>query len=219
MKREKLSEAIGGIALGYVQEAAEAVPVRGRGVFPAVLSAAVLLGILLLGMVFLPWDGMDVTVYAQGADRALTTAGAVMQTGRILDSGEMVGQPLFFYLSGEGIETVRFTCRRQQLQFMDWTEQREEAYLCSQTLTVSYGPKTEDYYYLLFSWVPEQTIRALTDDPDMTIAALPAALREDAIRMEIRFQNGKTATMGIRIRLQEDGYFFAALEENADGTW
>ena len=49
-----------------------------------------------------------------------------MNSGTISDSGEMKGQPLMFYLSGKDIATVRFSCKNQQINFLDWTEKRDE---------------------------------------------------------------------------------------------
>lgn len=67
---------------------------------------------------------------------------------------------------------------------MDWTEKRDEFGL-AQNFTVSYGEDESEYYYLLIDWVPNATIRELTDNANSTIAALPQELREDVIVMEI----------------------------------
>ena len=50
----------------------------------------------------------------------------------------MKGHPLMFYLSGKDIASVRFSSKREQIYFMDWTEQREE-YGSAQNFTVPYG--------------------------------------------------------------------------------
>ncbi|CCY22086.1 unknown [Firmicutes bacterium CAG:24] len=68
--------------------------------------------------------GMIVSAYAYGTDEEITTAGALMNSGAISDSGEMKGQPLMFYLSGKDIATVRFSCKNQQINFLDWTEKK-----------------------------------------------------------------------------------------------
>ena len=91
---------------------------------------------------------------------------------------------------------------------MDWTEKRDEFGL-AQNFTVSYGEDESEYYYLLIDWVPNATIRELTDNANSTIAALPQELREDVIVMEITFENGKTLTKAITVSLLEDGTFFA----------
>ena len=155
--------------------------------------------------------GMAVTAYACGTNEEITEAGAVISTGTISDTGEMKGHPLMFYLSGEDIETVRFSCKNHQIRFMDWTEKRDE-YGNAQNFTVTYGEDESEYYYLTIDWVPNTMIRALTDDPETTIATLPAELREDIIVMEITFANGKNATKAITVSLMEDGTFFATFD-------
>lgn len=95
---------------------------------------------------------------------------------------------------------------------MDWTEKRDEFGL-AQNFTVSYGEDESEYYYLLIDWVPNATIRELTDNASSTIAALPQELREDVIVMEITFENGKTLTKAITVSLLEDGTFFAKFDD------
>ena len=95
---------------------------------------------------------------------------------------------------------------------MDWTEKRDEFGL-AQNFTVSYGEDESEYYYLLIDWVPNATIRELTDNEDSTIAALPEEMRNDIIVMEITFENGKTLTKAITVSLLEDGTFFAKFDD------
>ena len=175
----------------------------------AVLALCILAGGI---SIFSPFGGMVVTAYAHGTDEEITQAGAVINTGTISDSGEMIGHPLMFYLSGKDISTVRFSCKNQQINFMDWTEKRDEFGL-AQNFTVSYGEDESEYYYLLIDWVPNATIRELTDNASSTIAALPQELREDVIVMEITFENGKTLTKAITVSLLEDGTFFAKFDD------
>lgn len=156
--------------------------------------------------------GMIVSAYAYGTDEEITTAGAVMNSGTISDSGEMKGQPLMFYLSGKDIAAVRFSCKNQQINFGDWTEKRDE-YGNAQNFTVAYGEDESEYYYLTISWVPNAIIRELTDNEDSTIAALPEEMRNDIIVMEITFENGKTTTKAITISLLDDGRFFASFDD------
>jgi len=177
------------------------------------MLAACLAVLVIIGGVFSRGNsGLVVTAYARETDEELTEAGAVLSTGTISDAGEMKGHPLMFYLSGEDIETVRFSCKNQQMNFMDWTETRDE-YGNAQNFTVSYGEDESEYYYLTIDWVPNATIRALTDHRETTIATLPAELREDIIEMEIPFANGRTATKAITVSLLEDGTFFASFAD------
>lgn len=177
-------------------------------------AVAACLTILLASGIMLTsfYSALSVSAYAYGTDEELTAAGAVMMTGTIKDNGEMKGQPLMFYLSGKKIASVRFSCKNQQISFMDWTEKREE-YGNAQNFTVVYGKEESDYYYLTIHWIPTATIRELTDHADSTIAALPENLRNDVIVMEITFENGKTVTKAITISLLDDGTFFAAFDD------
>ena len=85
--------------------------------------AACLAIVIAVGGILAPFSGgMIVSAYAYGTDEEITTAGAVMNSGTISDSGEMKGQPLMFYLSGKDIAAVRFSCKNQQINFWDWTE-------------------------------------------------------------------------------------------------
>ena len=215
MTRKDISDGVGNISTRHIQEAASYMAAEkkvsffkkpfGRSMIAAVLALCILAGGI---SIFSPFGGMVVTAYAHGTDEEITQAGAVINTGTISDSGEMTGHPLMFYLSGKDISTVRFSCKNQQINFMDWTEKRDEFGL-AQNFTVSYGEDESEYYYLLIDWVPNATIRELTDNANSTIAALPQELREDVIVMEITFENGKTLTKAITVSLLEDGTFFA----------
>lgn len=216
MTRKDISDGVGNISTRHIQEAANYKVAEkkvsffkkpfGRGMIAAVLALCVLAGGI---SIFSPFGGMVVTAYAYGTDEEITQAGAVINTGTINDSGEMTGHPLMFYLSGKDISTVRFSCKNQQINFMDWTEKRDEFGL-AQNFTVSYGEDESKYYYLLIDWVPNATIRELTDNANSTISTLPKELREDVIVMEIVFENGKALTKAITVSLLDDGTFFAA---------
>lgn len=217
MTRRDISQAMGNISARHIQEAAQpgkALSQRsflknayGRAAVAAVLALCLLLG----GIGIFGSGGMRVTAYAYGAETEITSVGTNISTGLIRDSGEMTGHPLMFYLSGKNIQTVRFSCKNQQISFMDWTEQREE-YGLAQNFTVSYGENESEYAYLLIDWVPNATIRALTDHAETSIETLPAELREDIIVMEITFANGKTMTKAITVSLGNDGTICAALD-------
>ena len=146
-----------------------------------------------------------VTAYAQGSNEEITSAGAVMQTGTIRNDGSQTGHPLMFYLAGQDIEQVRFSCKNQKIRFEDWTETRDE-FGNAQNFTVPYGDDPSEYYYLLIDWMPDRTLAAL-HEPGASIAALPPELREDTIVLEITFSGGKTITKAIEISLLEDGSF------------
>lgn len=227
MKREIISHGVSNISTRYIQEAADYIP-QNKSVrllktyIKNIMVAVLVLCILVSGISILSTSHDPViTVYAYGTDEEITVAGAVINTGTISDTGEMKGHPLMFYIAGEDIATVRFSCKNQQLYFMDWTEKRDE-YGLAQNFTVTYGEEESEYYYLLIDWIPNNTIRELTDNADSSIATLPDELREDTIVLEITFENGKTITKAIKILLQEDGKFFASFDDyviNEDDTF
>ncbi len=213
MNAKKFSDAMSEPDTKYVDEALNC---KKKGKKPGwtkwAAIAACLVVVLAVG-IFAPFQGsMIVSAYAYGTDEEITTAGAVMNSGTISDTGEMKGHPLMFYLSGKDIVSVRFSCKNEQINFMDWSEKRDE---CgnAQNFTVAYGEDESEYYYLLIDWVPNTLIRELTDNPDSKIATLPEEMRQDIIVMEITFENGKTATKAITISLLDDGTFFAVFDD------
>lgn len=155
---------------------------------------------------------MTVTACEYETGSEITPAEAVISTGTIDDTGEMTGHPLMFYLSGENIKSIRFSCKNQFIDFRDWTQKRDE-YGETQNFTVIYGKNKKEYNSLLIDWVPENTIRELTDNDSSTITGLPENLRNDIIVMEITFENGKTLTKAVTVRLLDDGRFSAAFDD------
>lgn len=219
MKREDISNAVGNINKRHIQEAICNSPnvkkvFHFKKPFSRIMTAAVLALCLLVGgiSIFSPFGGMTVAAFAYGTDEEITKAGTVINTGTISNSGEMVGHPMMFYLTGNDIATVRFSCKEQQIDFVDWTQKRDE-YGVVQNFTVPYGEDTSEYYYLTVTWEPNRTIRALTDGADINITELPPELRKDVIVMEITFANGKKATKAITISLLDDGKFFATFDD------
>lgn len=198
MKNEKLLNAIGKIDDNLIAGAVNDRKVKkksGRLKWGAI--AACLCLVIGVMSIFTPASsGMTVTAHAYGTEEEITEAGVIMSTGTISDTGEMTGHPLMFFLAGENIATVRFSCKNQQINFMDWTEKRDE-YGNGQNFTVPYGEDENEYYFLVIDWVPTATIRELTNNVDSTIATLPSELREDIIVMEITFANGRNATQAL----------------------
>ena len=211
MKRETISDAVGSIGERYVREAADYRPQRAkRGARRALVAAAAALCLLLGGALLRPGGGASVSAYAYGTESELTASGVVMTTGAIRDDGTVSGYPLRFFLAGDEMKEVRFSCRRQYIRFTDGTEKRDE-FGVGQSFTVPYGENTSEYYFLLLDWVPRDTIRALAEQPG-GIAALPEELREDVIVLEITFADEKKATRAVTVRLRDDGTFFAAFD-------
>ncbi|MDE5801859.1 MAG: hypothetical protein K2I22_02955 [Lachnospiraceae bacterium] len=211
MNKKIFSEAMTKISDTYYEEAAQYKRRHKNPVWVKWGAAAACLAIATaFCIIFLPFSGgMVVSAYAHGTGEEISAAGTVMSSGTISDGGELTGHPLMFYLSGKDIVSVRFSCKNQQICFMDWTEKRDE-YGNAKNFTVTYGEDESEYDYLTIDWVPNMTIRELTNNADSTIATLPEEMRSDIIVMEITFENGKTVTKAITISLLDDGTFFAA---------
>lgn len=212
MNVKKFSNAMSELDSKYVDEA---IHYKKKKPFWIKLGAvaACLAIVIAVGGILAPFSGgMIVSAYAYGTNEEITAAGAVMNSGTISESGEMKGHPLMFYLSGKDIATVRFSCKNEIINFVDWTEKRDE-YGSAQNFTVSYGEDESEYYYLVIDWIPNSIIRELTDNENSTITTLPVEMRNDIIAMEIVFENGETAVKAITISLLDDGTFFASFDD------
>ena len=197
MKKELISEAVSNIKEEYITEA-QTPPTANRPWQRKVVAAVVALCLLAGGLWALsPSGAMNVTAYAVDSNQPITANGVVLDTGTISDSGEMTRHPLLFCLDGAEMKCVRFSCKNQELDYRDCTEQRDE-YGQAQNFVVEYGPNTDEYPALLIDWVP-----------DKTIAKLPEDLREDVIVLEITYANDQTDTKALTVTLQDNGQFFA----------
>lgn len=210
----RLSDAIGKVSDRYVLEVLDydAGTKRHKRLKKLCLTAA---GIcLVVGAVLFSClnQSQSVTVYAYGSDQQIEGARPVTLPGSIDDNGEMKGHPLQFYVLGNNIESIRFSCKNESISFIDWTEKRGD-YGLSKNFTVQYGEDEEEYYYLVIDWNPESTIKKLTENPDMGIADLSMEEKKDMIVMEITYLNGRSRTMAIHICLNENGQFTANLSE------
>lgn len=204
----KLSNAIGNIDDRFILEALKYRP-HLKMQRKIRLIGAIAAGICLIigAAVFLHTDNsVSITVYANESNGRLTNGKAMLMPGRISDSGEMRGCPLRFYILGNEIESIRFSCKNEWISFVDWTEQRGD-YGLSKNFTVAYGSQEEDYYYLLVEWVPNNIIRKLTDNHDIGISDLPQDEKEDIIVMEVTYLNEETETAAIWIKLNSSGEF------------
>ena len=124
----------------------------------------------------------------------------------------MKGHQLIFYILGENIEKIRFSCKNQQLDFKDWKEKRNE-YANAQNFEISYGNNKKEYKYLTISWIQNKTISELSDNENAKIKNLAKELKEDIIVMEVTFKNGNTATKAISISLSDNGKFLASFSD------
>lgn len=213
MKPENIISALTDVDDQIVRNAKSSRSAKPRrwGKLGAAIAACLCLAALAVG-VLPPFGGLAVTAYAYESNLEITHDGIVMDTGHIGDTGEMTGHPLMFYLSGKNIDHVRFSCEKEQLEFIDWTQQREE-YGLAQNITVPYGEDAQEYRLLTISWAPAHIIDELTRSSQNTVAALPEERKQDKIVMEITFADGSTATKAITIQLRDDGKFVAAFDD------
>lgn len=217
-----ISEALGNIDTCYILEAEQYTPAEKK--FPGAphlffriaAAAALALCLVFIGISTLPPSGkMTVTVYAKGTDEEITAAGAIISTGIIHDKGSISGKAVSFYLSGENIAKVRFSCKKQQIDFVDYTGKRDEFGL-AQNFTVEYGPDASEYCDLLIEWVPKAISKELL--AGCTIAGLPEEMRNDIIVLEITFADGSTDIKAIFVSLLDNGTVFASFDDYTPGT-
>lgn len=149
-------------------------------------------------------------VYAYGENIEITNTGVEISTGDIHNDGSMKGQLMQMYVKGENIETIRFSCKNQHIDFTDWTESRENFSMKKQ-FDVHYGKKSSEYGYLVVNWSPENTIRQLTDISNSSISKLSQDLKNDIILVEATFFDGKKETKAIDINLDDNGKIHAKL--------
>lgn len=213
-KANKLSNAIGNIDDKYVIEALEYSSHLGVYRKFRLFSAIAASICLMVGTaaLLLKDNHNSITVYAYGSNEMLVNGKAMLMPGGISDNGEMRGHPLMFYVLGDEIESIRFSCKSEWISFVDWTEQRGD-YGLSKNFTVEYGRQEEDYYYLIVDWVPLNIIRKLTDNQNIQIPDLSQDEKEDIIVMEITYLNGKTETAAIWIKLNNEGKFEAFIDK------
>lgn len=204
----KLSNAIGNIGDKLILEAFKyhsrlvlLRSVQWAGV--AVISLCLIIGMAVFTK---KNNDISITVYAYETNMELTNGKTILMPGQINDDGQMQGHSLQFYVSGNKIASIRFSCKKERISFVDWTEQRGD-YGLSKNFTVTYGENEDDYYYLVMDWVPETIIRKLTDNEDIRISDLTQEEKEDVIVMEITYFNGETETAAIQIRLDDNGKF------------
>lgn len=211
---DKLSNAIGNIDETFILEAFEYHPrlVLLRSVRLAGIAVAGLCLIIGMATFMQKNSGSSITVYAYETNTEIANGKTILMSGRINDNGQMQGHPLQFYVLGDKIASIRFSCKNEWISFVDWTEERGD-YGLSKNFTVTYGENEDDYYYLVMDWVPETIIRKLTDNEDITISNLTQKEKEDVIVMEITYLNGETETAAIRIQLGDHGEFEVSVSQ------
>jgi len=214
MKKEIFSKAIGEIDTKYINEALMYTKSTRKLLFykkptGKILIAAVFCICLLLGLnILYPFNKTAVLAYAYETNEKISSTGTVLSTGKVNADGSMTGTPLSFYIQGNDIKTIRYSVKNQWIDFIDWTQKREE-FGIAKNFTVTYGSDESEYYYLVVNWEPNKLWEALSAK-NISIKDLPQELLEDTIVLEISYSNDKTETKAIKIKLQDNGDFVAS---------
>lgn len=174
---------------------------KKRSALPLRALAAVLALCLVCAACFQLFGASPLTMQVYAMESGAEITDQWLQGGHLNDDGS--GDGVLFYLTGEGIDTVRFTTENQYLTFKDWTDQREQVWR-SQDFTVDYGPEAADYDKLVLYWDPFDAWELLHDE-NMNVADLPEELRHDTITMTATFANGKTLTQVLEIQVEDNG--------------
>ncbi|MBQ3544513.1 MAG: hypothetical protein IJA34_05960 [Lachnospiraceae bacterium] len=142
-------------------------------------------------------NNFSLKVYAGDSDKEITS------TEVILDTGSIKRLPVKFKIDGTDIETVRFSCKNQEIEFMDWNEKRPE-FGSVQNCTICFGEDENDYNGLIFTWY-NWKIKSLINDEESNISSLPQEVKEEVIVMQIKYLNGSEETKAIYINVLDNG--------------
>lgn len=213
MNKDYISDALGSIDDRHITQSRRP-PKEKR--LPTILKAAVAAALVLAVLggalaLFTTPRGLAVKVYAHAGGQRLTSAGAGLTTGTVDGQGILTGHPLMFYLDGERIESVRFSCKNSFLRFTDMTETRDR-YDLAQNFTVEYGEDESQYPFLVIDWVPQELLQRLREDYD-SLSQVPEEYREDVIVLEVKGLDGGEAVKAVTVRLLDDGTFFTSFDD------
>lgn len=211
--QEKLFKEIDKIDDRFLMEACEYKRSRKtRNLKILVAAAACICACVILsrnvGNVGNPSGGNPVSVIAYAGDEKIRWQRPTILQGTIDDDGDMHGAPLRFYISGNSIESIRFSCKNEELSFMNWNENAKDNYGYGKNFTVDYSEE-KNYRYLTIDWEPDRIIRKLTDHEDIDIRDLSQEEREDIIVLQVTYKNGEKETQAISIHLSDSGNFEA----------
>lgn len=215
MDKKLLSEILDEISPMHINEAMDYVPCRKNYAYKkpslqAILAIAACLCLAFIIEAVTLSSQRTVSAHTYGTSEVISKSGIVLSTGKLNPDGSMTGTPLQFYMQGKDIKTIRYSVKNQWIDFIDWTQKRDE-YGKARNFTVSYGSDQNEYSYLVIYWEPDALWQALEDNTAVT--SLGQELKEDTIVLEITLNNGKTMTKAIQIKLREDGYFYASFQD------
>ncbi len=188
-------------------------PVKKKNMILKPIFAFMICFIIVMGVVTFVNQTTSITVYAYGTNTEITSQGVEFTTGTISNSGEMKGHMLQMYITGKDIEYIRFSCNNQYINFIDCTDKRQPLGM-RKNFIIRYGKPESEYKYLLINWEPNDTIRTLTDNANMSIKKLNNSLREDEILMNISYSDGTSTINAIHVRLEDNGNIIASYKRN-----
>ena len=209
-KAERLSGAIGNIEDRFLLEASvyNAKPAIYRRIIKLGITAACVCAAI-WGVTLLQTGGRSsVTVYAYESGKQVAYGQPALWPDQVTDEGIVKNLPLKFYILGNGIDKIRFSCKNEWIAFNDWKEQREN-YGYSRNFTVSYGEKEEDYNHLVIEWCPEK-LGAKTQEG---LSDLPWESKEDVIVMEVAYLDGGSETLAMNISVNGDGKLLCGVSD------
>lgn len=213
MKKEELFEILENIDEKKVNEAIKKKKSKKIYVISGVLLSCAILFLILSGIFTKQKEdetsgkisnNFSVKVYAENVNEEITSAGITFSTGLINNSGTMKDIPLNLKIDGTDIETVRFSCKNQYIEFLDFNTNRPE-YGRAENCTIYFGEDENEYHNLCFGWNPLDTIKELTYNEEGTIKSLSKELREEVIVMQIKYLNGSEETKAIYINVFDNG--------------
>lgn len=218
-KDDVLKKAIDGISDKYIEEAylfkkrnrAKRITIQ-VGMVAAIAAVIVLVYNLMLNDMPYVNDNM-LKVYAGENQKVLDTEFSVLSTGSVTDNASVSGSPLSFYIENDNIETVRYSCKNQFIEFYA----PEQEYENSKNFTVDYGRygnNTDNVQYFYNSkklyWNPDDMVAKINELG--SVEALSSEERKDIIVLEIRYKDGSEECYAIYIELNSNGEFCGKMQ-------
>lgn len=205
-----LVKAIGNIDKAYVLEAMDYRTVKGRIYKKLILAAAVMLivlcGTFIFSNIFLK---ESFQVYAKEAKKLIEDEEIALQTGIIYDDGSQRGIPVAFFIEGNNIKKIRFSCKNEFISFSIPEDEQEYGYSKNFTINYSEIEYTENCFLV---WNPVNIIEKI-QSRKISVEELSEDERRDVIVMEIYYENGYRETSALNIYVDTSGEIRARVSD------